>query len=186
MKKIVILFSEKGSNLHNIISNLHNKKCEVVCAITNNPNAQGLNNLHVRSEILEHTNFDSREKYDEELVKLINLYKPDLVVLAGFMRILTSIFTQNIKAINLHPSLLPKHKGINAIKEAFYSGDKEAGVTIHWVENELDGGVIIAQKSFIRSDNETLKSFTCKIKELEYELLPQIIVNILMMPLYKL
>ena len=182
MKKIVILFSGEGKNLHNIIEKLHPKICEVVCAITNKADAKGLNGLQVRkikSEVLEHTNFSSREEYDKALVKLIQSYKPDLVVLAGFMRILTPVFTKNIKSINLHPSLLPKHKGANAIEDSFLSSDKEAGISVHWVSEELDGGEIIAQKSFIKSEDETLESFTCKIKELEYELLPQTIEKIL-------
>lgn len=182
MKKIVILFSGEGKNLHNIIDTLHPNVCEVVCAITNKADAKGLEGLHVRkihSEILEHTNFSSREDYDTELVQLIQSHQPNLVVLAGFMRILTPIFTKNIKAINLHPSLLPKHKGANAIEESFMSEDKEAGISVHWVSEELDGGEIITQASFSKAENETLESFTCKIKELEYELLPQTITKVL-------
>ena len=95
------------------------------------------------------------------------------------MRILTPIFTQNIKAINLHPSLLPKHKGANAIQESFESSDKEGGISVHWVSEKLDSGEIIAQKSFTKSEDETLESFTCKIKELEYQLLPETITKIL-------
>lgn len=191
MKKIVVLFSGEGKNLHNIIEKLHPDVCEVVCAITNKADAIGLQGLrpkgtshvngpmYIKSEILEHTNFASREEYDRELVKLVQSYKPDLVVLAGFMRILTPVFTQNIKAINLHPSLLPKYKGANAIEESFASSDKEGGISVHWVSEELDGGEVIAQKSFLKSDDETLASFTCKIKELEYELLPETITKIL-------
>ena len=181
MKKIVILFSGEGKNLHNIVNKLHPHKCEVVCAITNKADAKGLKELHVsvKSEVLEHTKFSSREEYDKALVTLVQSYKPDLVVLAGFMRILTPIFTQNIKAINLHPSLLPKHKGANAIQESFQSNDNESGISVHWVSEMLDGGEIIAQKSFIKSEDETLESFTCKIKELEYQLLPETITKIL-------
>ena len=179
MKKIVVLFSGEGKNLHNIIEKLHGKSCEVVCAITNKTDAKGLEGLHVKNEVLEHTSFSSREAYDTELVKLIQNFKPDLVVLAGFMRILTPIFTQQIKAINLHPSLLPKHKGGNAIEDSFLSDDKEGGISVHWVTDELDGGEVIAQMSFEKSKDETLESFTCKIKELEYQLLPQTIEKIL-------
>jgi phosphoribosylglycinamide formyltransferase-1 len=181
LKKIIILFSGEGKNLHNIIKKLHPHECEVVCAITNKADAKGLKELHVsvKSEVLEHTKFSSREEYDKALVTLIQSYKADLVVLAGFMRILTPVFTQNIKAINLHPSLLPKHKGANAIQESFESSDKEAGISVHWVSEKLDGGEIIAQKSFIKSKDETLESFTCKIKELEYQLLPETITKIL-------
>jgi phosphoribosylglycinamide formyltransferase-1 len=182
LKKIVVLFSGEGKNLHNIIEKLHGKSCEVVCAITNKADAKGLEGLHVRkihSEILEHTDFSSREAYDTELAKLIRSFEPDLVVLAGFMRILTPIFTQQIKAINLHPSLLPKHKGAHAIEESLYSDDKEGGISVHWVSEELDGGEVIAQMRFEKSEHETLESFTCKIKELEYLLLPQTIEKIL-------
>ncbi|MDD2357089.1 MAG: phosphoribosylglycinamide formyltransferase [Thiovulaceae bacterium] len=185
MKKIVILFSGEGKNLHNIIEKLHPNVCEVVCAITNKADAKGLNGLQtkslqaIKSEVLEHTSFSSREAYDTELVKLIQSYEPDLVVLAGFMRILTSVFTQNIKAINLHPALLPKHKGAKAIEESFGSSDTMGGISVHWVSEELDGGEVISQKSFLKSEDETLESFTRKIKELEYELLPETITKIL-------
>ena len=179
MKKIVVLFSGEGKNLHNIIEKLHGKSCEVVCAITNKADAKGLNGLHVKSKILEHSGFASREEYDRELVEVIQSYQPDLVVLAGFMRILTPVFTQQIKAINLHPSLLPKHKGGNAIQDSFFSDDKEGGISVHWVTDELDGGEVIAQMSFEKGEDETLESFTCKIKELEYQLLPQTIEKIL-------
>ncbi|WP_345993251.1 phosphoribosylglycinamide formyltransferase [Sulfurimonas sp. HSL-1716] len=179
MKKIVVLFSGEGKNLHNIIDKLHKNVCEVSCAITNKADALGLKGLQIKSEILEHTKFSSREEYDHELVKLIKSYKPDLVVLAGFMRILTPVFTQNIRSINLHPSLLPKHKGANAIEESFYSSDKEAGVSVHWVSEELDGGEIISQSRFLKSEDETMESFKTKIKELEYELLPRTISEIL-------
>jgi phosphoribosylglycinamide formyltransferase 1 len=179
LKKIVVLFSGEGKNLHNIITKLHGRECEVACAITNKADAPGLQSLPIRSEILEHGKFTSREAYDAKLVECIKRYAPDLVVLAGFMRILTPVFTQNIKAINLHPSLLPKYKGANAIEESFHSGDKECGVSVHWVSEELDGGEIIEQARFVRAENETLQSFQTKIKELEYELLPYTISKIL-------
>lgn len=179
MKKIVVLFSGEGKNLHNIIDKLHGTVCEVSCAITNKADAPGLQGLPIKSEVLEHTKFSSREEYDEELVKLIKSYEPDLVVLAGFMRILTPVFTKNIKSINLHPSLLPKYKGGNAIEESYKSGDKECGISVHWVSEELDGGEVIEQQSFLRAENETIESFYKKIKELEYELLPKNISKIL-------
>ena len=179
MKKIVVLFSGEGKNLHNIIDKLHGTVCEVSCAITNKADAPGLQGLPIKSEVLEHTKFSSREEYDKELVKLIQSYEPDLVVLAGFMRILTPVFTRNIKSINLHPSLLPKHKGANAIQDSFNSGDKECGISVHWVSEELDGGEVIEQQSFLRAEDETIESFSKKIKELEYELLPKTISKIL-------
>ncbi|QOY54545.1 phosphoribosylglycinamide formyltransferase [Candidatus Sulfurimonas marisnigri] len=181
MKKIVILFSGDGFNAQNIIQSLHKKECFVACGITNNKNAKGIEKLSllgVKTEVLEHTEFDSRESFDGELVKLINSYAPDLVVLSGFMRILSSVFTSNIRAINLHPSLLPKYKGAKAIQRSFEGTSDECGVSVHWVSSELDGGDIILQKKFIRSDDETLDSFTKKIKEIEYELMPKAIVKV--------
>ncbi|QOY51997.1 phosphoribosylglycinamide formyltransferase [Candidatus Sulfurimonas baltica] len=181
MKKIVILFSGDGFNAQNIVQSLHKKECFVTCGITNNKDARGIEKLTllgVKTEVLQHVDFDSRESFDAELVKLINSYAPDLVVLSGFMRILSSVFTSNIKAINLHPSLLPKYKGAKAIERSFAGESDRCGVSVHWVSSELDGGDIILQKEFIRSENETLESFSKKIKELEYELMPKAIVKV--------
>ena len=182
MKKIVILFSGTGFNAQNIVQKLHNKECLVVCGITNKRDAAGidkLSDLSIKTEILEHTNFDSREDFDTELVKIIESYKPDLVVLSGFMRILTEVFTSNIKAINLHPSLLPKFKGSRAIERSFESLDSECGVSVHHVNGELDGGDIILQKSFTRLDSDTFETFSDKIKTIEYEIMPEAIVKVL-------
>ncbi|EDZ63440.1 phosphoribosylglycinamide formyltransferase [Sulfurimonas gotlandica GD1] len=182
MKKIVILFSGDGFNAQNIVKKLHEKECFVVCGITNKKDAKGLDKLQelsVKTEVLEHLNFNSREEFDEELVKLVNSYEPDLVVLSGFMRILSDVFTSNVKAINLHPSLLPKFKGARAIERSFESHDTECGVSVHYVSSELDGGNVILQKSFKKEDNETLESFSAKIKNIEYEIMPQAIVEVL-------
>ena len=182
MKKIVILFSGTGFNAQNIVKKLHKKECEVVCAITNKKDAGGIKKLRelgIKTEILEHTGFDSREAFDRELVKLIESFKPDLVVLSGFMRILSDVFTDNINSINLHPSLLPKFKGSRAIERSFEDFDKECGVSVHHVSGELDGGEIILQKSFQKADDETFESFTDKIKTIEYEIFPQAIVKVL-------
>jgi phosphoribosylglycinamide formyltransferase-1 len=182
MKKIVILFSGEGTNAQNIIEKLHNRKCKVVCGITNKKDANGLNRLEklsIPTIVLEHCNFSSREDFDRELVKIIDSYNPDLVVLSGFMRILSDIFTDNIKAINLHPSLLPKYKGSHAIQRSFESDDIECGVSVHHVSSELDGGKIILQRSFQKDQGETFTTFTDKIKAIEYEIMPDAILKVL-------
>jgi phosphoribosylglycinamide formyltransferase-1 len=182
MKKIVILFSGTGFNAQNIVKKLHLKECEVVCGISNKQDAKGLDKLKeldVKTEILEHHNFNTREEFDKKLVELIDFYNPDLVVLSGFMRILTEVFTSNIRAINLHPSLLPKFKGSRAIERSFEANDNECGVSVHYVNSELDGGEIILQKSFIKSDEDTLESFSQKIKNIEYEIMPEAIIKVL-------
>lgn len=182
MKKIVALFSGEGTNLANLIEKLHFKHCAIVAAITNNPEAGGIAKARAAGipvEILDHREFESRESYDTALVGLIGEYAPDLVVLCGFMRILTPVFTSNIRSINLHPALLPAFKGARAIERSFESGEKICGVSVHWVSDELDGGEVIMQKSFTKSDDETLESFTAKIRAIEHEILPLSVIEVL-------
>ena len=182
MKKIVILFSGKGTNLENIAKKLSGK-IEVAKAITNNPAAPGITrarSLAIPVQILDHTKYTSREDFDRDLVAAIKKEKPDLVVLAGFMRILTPVFTEQIKnAINIHPSLLPLFKGARAIERSYNSGMKVAGVTVHWVSEELDSGEIIEQACFHRGD-ESFEEFEAKIHALEYELYPKVIEDIVL------
>lgn len=182
MKRIVALFSGEGTNLANLIEKIHHKHALITCAITNNPNAAGIAKARAAGipvEVIDHTLFESREAYDEALVQTIRDYNPDLVVLCGFMRILTPVFTTNIRSINLHPSLLPAFKGTRAIERSFESDDKICGVSVHWVSNELDGGEIVMQRSFTKSDDETLEGFTKKIRVIEHEILPLSVITIL-------
>lgn len=165
-----------------IIQHIHNKYANIVCAITNNPSAGGISiadNANIPVLICDNTAYTSREEYDTALVQLIQKHSPDLVVLAGFMRILTPVFTRAIRSINLHPSLLPAFKGARAIQRSFESDESLCGVSVHWVSEELDGGEIILQKSFMKNPKDSLEEFTAKIRTIEYELLPQAIVKIL-------
>jgi len=187
VKKIAVLFSGSGSNLEKILEKLHNKtfsKCriEVVCCICNKRDAGGIEKAKkygLKTTLLEHQNFQDRESFDKELVKVVENSGADLVILAGFMRILTPYFTQNLKAINLHPSLLPLFKGAHAIQDSFNSPMRVGGITVHYVNEELDGGEIIAQECFQKEKSMTLEIFEEKIHALEHELLPKTIVNIL-------
>ena len=182
LPKIVILFSGEGSNLLNIIETLHGKELQVVASITNRPNAGGIAKAkthQVPVEIIDHTHFDSRENFDAKLLEAIESYRPDLVVMAGFMRILTPVFTQNVRSINLHPSMLPLFKGAKAIEQSYENPDKPAGVSVHWVSEELDGGSVIAQQELHRIEGESFESFKNRIHLLEYELLPQTVIDIL-------
>lgn len=187
VKKLAILFSGSGTNLENLLTKLHNKtfnnfKIEVSLTICNKPNAYGIERsrkFQIEPIIVDHKEYKSREAFDEALVKIIKKADVDLVVLAGFMRILTPVFTQNLKAINLHPSILPLFKGANAIKESFESDMKLAGVSVHFVSEELDGGKIIAQSAFEKTRNITFEAFEAKIHDLEYEILPKAVIEIL-------
>lgn len=186
VKKIAVLFSGSGSNLQSILDKLHGKsfgdfKIEVVLTLTNKPNAYGIQRaakFGLTSVVIDNKNFVSREEFDKKVVEEIKKSGAELTVLAGFMRILTPVFCDNIKAINLHPSILPLFKGAHAIDESFDSDMQVGGVSIHWVSAELDGGKIIAQQTFQR-ENKTRDEWEAKIHEIEHELLPKTIIQIL-------
>ena len=186
VKKIAVLFSGSGSNLQSILEKLHGKifddiKIEVVLTLTNKPNAYGIQRAEkfgLTSVVIDNKNFVSREEFDKKVVEEIKKSGAELTVLAGFMRILTPVFCDSVKAINLHPSILPLFKGAHAIDESFDSDMQVGGVSIHWVSAELDGGKIIAQETFQRED-KTRDEWEAKIHEIEHELLPKTIVEIL-------
>ncbi|MFQ3231053.1 phosphoribosylglycinamide formyltransferase [Reinekea sp.] len=152
MKKIVVLISGGGSNLQTILDNCQSGAINgrVSAVISNRPEVFGLTrakNYGCDAITLDHSRFDSREAFDAELKATIDQYQPDILVLAGFMRILTPDFVQSYlgKIINIHPSLLPKYPGLHTHKRALEAGDKEAGATVHFVTPELDGGPAILQ-----------------------------------------
>ena len=187
IKKIAILFSGAGSNLEKLLANLHQQTFEyctfeVVATICNRPHAIGIEKSRqygIEPIIIDHTLFNSRESFDEALVQAIRDSQAELTVLAGFMRVLTPVFTHAIKAINLHPSLLPLFKGGNAIKESFDSPMKVAGISVHYVSEELDGGEIIAQRCFEKYDGMRFEVFEETLHALEHELLSQTVKNLL-------
>lgn len=169
MKNIVILFSGDGTNFEYLIKHLPQDKIAIKKAICNNPNAKGIEIARSNSidlEIIDSTEYSVREAFDEALVQAIKDANADLVVLAGFMRILTPVFTKQIKSINLHPSLLPRHKGVNAIEKSFSDEHKEGGVSVHYVNDELDGGEIILQRA-IPKDGLSFDEYYEEIKNLE-------------------
>ncbi|KIM11682.1 MAG: phosphoribosylglycinamide formyltransferase [Sulfurovum sp. FS08-3] len=182
MKQLALLFSGNGTNLDYILEHLHLKdNYRVVLALCNNPNAKGIEiakRYGVTLEIIDHKAYATREAFDAKVVEVIQSYRPDLTVLAGFMRIVTPVFTHAIKAINLHPSLLPKYKGLHAIERSYESGDRVVGVSVHWVTSELDGGEVIVQKSFERETNMSFEAFEAKIKTIEKEALVEAIQKV--------
>jgi len=180
-KKIAVLFSGVGTNLQYILENLHGKEVEVVVALTNRPDAEGIaiaQEHGIPVEIIDSTLFASREDFDSEVVHALHYYKPDLTVLAGFMRILTSVFTDKINAINLHPSLLPLHKGMMAIERSYDDENEEGGVSVHWVSSELDGGEVILQKE-VQKENMSFEAYEAEIKRVEKIALVEGILTVL-------
>jgi phosphoribosylglycinamide formyltransferase-1 len=186
IKRIAIAFSGEGSNLERLIEVLHQKRfhdfqIEVVAAITNKPQAKGIDRAKkygIPVIMIDHSMYESREAFDTKLVEEIEVLGVDLVVLAGFMRILTPIFTKQIRAINIHPSLLPAYKGANALVRSFEGEEEMAGVTAHFVVEEVDGGEIILQKSFCKQGMD-FEAFKAKIHACEYEIFPQAVVRVL-------
>jgi len=187
LKKVAVLFSGEGTNLENLIKKLHLKsfddlKVEIVAAVTNNPEANGIKRAEkygIKTVILDHKKYKNRESFDKALVEKIFSLDVDLCILAGFMRILTSTFTKNIKAVNIHPSLLPLFRGARAIEKSFESDMKVAGVTVHLVSEELDGGEIVDQECFKKDEKMSLEEFEMKIHSIEYELFPKAVLKVL-------
>ena len=181
MDKIAVLFSGKGTNFAHIVESLHGKECEVVVALTNNPHAEGIaiaQKHDIPLEIIDSKRYDKRESFDTEVVKILHVYEPKLTVLAGFMRILTPVFTEQIKAVNLHPSLLPRHKGLNAIEKSYEDDFKEGGVSIHYVSSQLDGGEVVLQKSLSKK-GLSFSEYDQKIRVIEKDALAEAITLVL-------
>jgi len=181
-KKIAVLFSGKGSNFAHIVNTLHQKECDVVVALTNNPNAEGIKVAEEASiplEIIDSKAYESRESFDTVVVERLQQYSPELTVLAGFMRILTPLFTEQIKSINLHPSLLPRHKGLNAIEKSYEDQHTHGGVSVHYVTSELDGGEVILQKE-VAKEGLDLEAYDAKVRRVEKEALEEAIRIVLL------
>ena len=182
MFKIAVLISGNGSNLEAIINackdNIINGSVDIV--ISNNPDAYGLQRAKNHSldyKIIDNNKFVTREDFDQALVEELKYSNPDLIVLAGFMRILTPVVIEAFKnkIINIHPSLLPKYPGLDTHNSVIKNGDLKHGVTIHFVNEVLDGGQIIAQGELSVDPNETEKQLKRRIHSIEHILLPKIV-----------
>ena len=152
MKSIVVLISGSGSNLQALLDSCAAGFIpgKITGVISNKANAFGLKRAEaagVATAVLSHKGFDSREAYDQASIAAIEQFKPDLIVLAGFMRILTAEFVQHFsgKLLNIHPSLLPKYQGLATHQRAIDAGDTEHGCSVHFVTEQLDGGPVILQ-----------------------------------------
>lgn len=181
-RRIVVLISGSGSNLQAIIDacNTADYPGQVVGVISNKADVFGLTraeNAHIPHQVLSHKEYDSRENYDQALVGAIDEYKPDLVVLAGFMRILTPAFVQHFsgKLLNIHPSLLPKYQGLNTHQRAIDAKDKEHGVSVHFVTEELDGGPVILQAKVPVFPEDCADDLASRIHVQEHKIYPLVV-----------
>ena len=182
MFKIIVLISGNGSNLQAIIdackSGIINGK--VVGVISNRDDAFGLERAkkdNIPSKVINHNNYNTRIDFDQKLVSTIKKFQPDLIVLAGFMRILSPIMTSAFKdkMINIHPSLLPKYPGLNTHEQVVANNDAKHGVTIHSVSEELDGGPIIAQSKILVHKKQKLDDLIERIHKVEHMIFPKVI-----------
>ncbi len=163
--------SGNGTNFQNIVTNQLCNHHEVVLMIHNTKKCGAVKRAtkygipHVR---IPHKN-------EDDMIKLFEVYEVDLIILAGYMRVLKKPSAFSCPIINVHPSLLPKYKGLNAVEQAIESGDKITGCTVHYVNEELDGGEIIKQAEVPIFEDDTVEELTKRIQQEEYRILPEVI-----------
>jgi len=193
MKNIVILISGNGSNMAAIARTAQKEDWQgklgvrIAAVISNRPEAPGLllaSSLGIATHTISHRAFDSREAFDAALLACIAPYAPHLVVLAGFMRILTPGFVQRFagRLINIHPSLLPAFAGLNTYQRAIDMGCKVAGTTVHQVTGELDHGKILGQAAVPVLPFDTADTLTARILTQEHLIYPQAVRSFFIHP----
>ncbi|BDZ75160.1 phosphoribosylglycinamide formyltransferase [Methylophaga marina] len=177
--RLVILISGRGSNMRSIIEAIDAQQIDatVSAVISNRPDAAGLDYAKAQSiatAVVDHKTFSDRDSFDKALAERIDDYKPDFVILAGFMRILTSGFVEHYrnKLINIHPSLLPKFKGLNTHQRAIDAGEKEHGASVHFVTAELDDGPVIMQAKVNILADDSAESLAARVLDQEHQLYP--------------
>ena len=179
VKRIVVLFSGSGTNLQAILdaSKTGDFGGQVVAVLSNRPDAGGLQRARqagLAPVILDHRPFSSRAAFDQALMAEIDRFQPDLVVLAGFMRILSDPFVRHYRGrmLNIHPSLLPRYPGLRTHQRALEAGDKFHGATVHFVTEQLDGGPPVVQVRVPVKADDSVASLSARVLEREHEIYP--------------
>jgi len=178
--KAIILISGNGSNLQSIIDSADRIDLQISCVISNNKNAFGLKRAEsskIQTYIIEPELFNSKEAFDRELISIIDHHEVELIVLAGYMRILTPLFVSHYfgKILNIHPSLLPKFPGLNTHQQAIDASEKTHGVSVHFVTDKFDSGPIISQESVSIEAKDTTKTLSDKVLKKEHIIFPKVI-----------
>ena len=186
MKRIVILISGRGSNMEAIlrVAAAEQWPARIAAVISNKPGAAGLDTASaagIPAVVVNHKEFGGREAFDDALAAAIDTYSPDLVVLAGFMRILTPGFVSRYfgRLINIHPSLLPSFPGLHTHQQALDAGVKFHGATVHFVTAELDHGPIIAQAVVPVLDGDDEDTLANRVLEQEHKIYPQAVRDLI-------
>ena len=178
--RVVVLISGNGSNLQAIIDASNNDPglYEVVAVISNREDAYGLERADgagISTAVVDHKAYNSRESYDHALMQIIDAFAPELVVLAGFMRILTPGFVRHYagRMLNIHPSLLPKYKGLNTHQRAIDAGDHVHGCSVQFVTEELDDGPVVLQAEVPIIDGDTAETLAERVHVQEHIIYPK-------------
>ncbi|QMU60329.1 MAG: phosphoribosylglycinamide formyltransferase [Gammaproteobacteria bacterium] len=177
--KIAVLISGGGSNLQSIIDHIdqRNINASIACVISNNPDVYGLvraQQANIPTHIIEHSKHDSREAFDVELVRTLEVYNIKLIILAGFMRVLSPTFINEYpnNILNIHPSLLPKYPGLHTHVRALKAGENEHGCSVHFVTAELDDGPLIIQAKVPVEKTDSAESLAARVLEKEHIIYP--------------
>ena len=186
MKRLALFVSGNGTNMENIIRQIQAGRipAQAALVICDNPEAVAMRkaeSLKVPVVLIDRKKFSVKAAFESEILRQLELQKIDLIILAGFMRILSPGFVKRCKGkiLNIHPSLLPQFPGAHGIREAFLAKVKETGVTVHFVDEGVDTGPIILQRSLAVNPGETLDGLEAKIHELEYKIYPEAIRDVL-------
>ncbi|GBD39235.1 Phosphoribosylglycinamide formyltransferase [bacterium HR37] len=177
--RVAVFVSGSGTNLQAIIdANIPN--VEIVVVVSNNPNAYAIERAkrhNIPVEVIDHRNYSSREEFEREIIKKLEPYRVDLIVLAGFMRILSPFFVRAYKnrIMNIHPALLPAFPGVNAVRQALSYGVKYTGCTVHFVDEGVDTGPIILQSVVPVYDDDTEEKLLERIHKEEHRIYPEAI-----------
>ena len=176
---VVVLLSGSGSNLQALIDSDDVKASPATlrAVISNRADAPGLQrakNAGIDTRVLDHTAFEGREAFDAALIEIIDTFNPHLVVLAGFMRILSADFVRHYQGrlLNIHPSLLPKYKGLHTHQRALEAQDREHGCSVHFVTEELDGGPLVVQAVIPVESEDTPSSLAQRVHAQEHRIYP--------------
>ena len=175
--KIGVLVSGNGTNLQAIIDK-RIESCEIAVVISNKPDVFALErakNSNIPTQVINHKNYESREAFEQQLIKSLDGAGVELIVLAGFMRVLTPLFVRHYKnrIINIHPALLPSFPGVNAAKQAFDYGVRYTGCTVHFVDDGVDTGPIILQSVVEIKKDDTEDTLLERIHEQEHIIFPE-------------
>lgn len=177
--KLVILISGSGSNLQSFIDSSQTGELsgQISAVFSNRADAYGLERAakaNIPTQVIDHSQYQSRADFDAELMQRIDQYQPDLVILAGFMRILTPGFVQHFhgRLLNIHPSLLPKYPGLHTHQRAIDASDEIAGATVHFVTEELDGGPAVLQASVPVASDDSAETLAKRILGKEHRIYP--------------